>query len=100
MKNWPDGKEESSFVSVTTKTSIFLLIICLSCSNLLFIVFIFKLPNTSLLVFLIFKLLRELERLFELNVFSSALASSVIQTFVTLFLLVGNIDVPEFTTCE
>ena len=66
IENWPNGKEESSFVSVTTKTSTLFLSICLSCSNLLFIVFMFKLPKTSLLEFLIFKFLSESERLLEL----------------------------------
>ena len=75
------------------------LIIYLNCSNLIFIAWIFKFPKTSLLEFLVFRVLRELERLYRMF-------SSLIKTLVYCVSLASTWfgfeadQFPEFTICE
>ena len=98
VQNWPFGKDESNFVSMTIKTSMLFLIIYLSCSNLLFIAIIFKFPKTSLLEFLVFRALRELERLYR--IFSSLIKTiSCLSLMPTWFGFVAD-KFPEFTNCK
>ena len=75
------------------------LIIYLNCSNLIFIALIFKFTKTSLLEFLVFRVLRELERL-------NRMFSSLIKTLVYCVSLTSTWfgfeadQFPEFTICE